>query len=366
MKNNLAKTLSILSFLCLSSCGSSAKAVEIFIYDSQDTFIGSLNTYLQADLNRGSISFDSVYYAERKQTTQNEQVIEALGKDGVKLLILNMVDRLAASALIEKAESKNVPIIFINREPLASDLSTTWSSQNCVWVGSDPAVEGQLQAEIASEFFGGADGFKNSIYDKNKDGKIQVVVLKGEQGHQDAEQRSRYCISDLKDKGFDVDILSTAYCNWETATAREAMKSLYSDKIELLFSNNDDMALGAIQFLQQDLNAPSNESTSSSSSLSSSSLNESSDSSSPTPEIPFAQRYFPIIGVDDTAKGQAAIQDGTLTGTVLNDAKKQSNLIYALTRKYLLNQSLFYLAPTEYKVENNFYYVIGRKITKTV
>lgn len=365
MKNNLAKTLSILSFLCLSSCGSSAKSVEIFIYDSQDTFISSLNAYLQADLNRGSISFDSVYYAERKQTTQNEQVIEALGKDGVKLLILNMVDRLAASALIEKAESKNVPIIFINREPLVSDLSTSWSSQNCVWVGSDPAVEGQLQAEIASDFFGGVDGFKNSIYDKNKDGKIQVVVLKGEQGHQDAEQRSRYCISDLKDKGFDVDILSTAYCNWETATAREAMKSLYSDKIELLFSNNDDMALGAIQYLQQDLNAGSSGSSSSSSSSANSSLSVSS-SSSPTPAIPFAQHYFPIIGVDDTAKGQAAIEAGTLTGTVLNDAKKQSNLIYALTRKYLLNQSLFYLAPTEYKVENNFYYVIGRKITKTV
>src|SRR5574344_585959 len=289
MKNNLRKSLLLLPFLALSACQSPSELAQIFIYDSTDTFIKSLQSDLAKKLDN-YVAYSS-YYAERKQTTQNEQTIDALNDSRTKILIMNTVDRLASSALIEKAESKNVPIIFFNREPLAEDFAGEWAQKNCYYVGGDPSYEGSLQGTIADQIFGGATVFPKSIYDKNKDGKIQLVLLKGEQGPQDTEQRSQNCIAQLQSLGYSVDVIGTAYCNWERSVAKETMQKLYSNEIELLFANNDDMALGAIDYLQN----PS--SSASSSSITSSSSVPSSSSSASDPSLPFAQRYFPIIGV---------------------------------------------------------------------
>lgn len=349
MKNkNLRKTLLLLPFLALTACQSPTSIAQIFIYDSTDTFIGSLRLALEKNLD-GYLPYNDNHYAERKQTTQNEQTIEALNDSRTKILVMNTVDRLASSALIEKAEKKNVPIIFFNREPLVSDFSGDWAKNNCFYVGSDPAVEGRLQADIANQLFGGAASYSSSGYDKNGDGIVDVAILKGEQGHQDTEQRSENCISRLRSLGYNVNIIESTYCNWERSVAKETMKSFYKPSIELLFSNNDDMALGAIDYLKELDGA----SSSSVSSIVSSGEGQ-----------PFAQRYFPIIGVDDTKAGQAAIDAGTLAGTVLNNASKQANVIFDLIQ-HVLDQKAIPNYPAEEVVPSgNFYHVLGQIVRK--
>jgi len=340
MKNNLRKTLMLLSLVSLCACQKGSDLAQIFIYDSTDTFIASLKGYLSKNLD-GYRDY-TINYAERKQTTQNEQTISALGDSRTKILLMNTVDRLASSALIEKAEKKNVPIIFFNREPLSTDFASDWASKNCYYVGSDPSVEGTLQAQIADQIFGGKDAFASSVYDKNHDGWIQVAILKGEQGHQDTEQRSRYCVSELsKTLGYSVQIVSTAYCNWERSVARETMKTFYSSSIELLFANNDDMALGAIDYLK--------------------SLPSSSSSSS----LPFDQQYFPIIGVDDTSAGQAAVEAGTLSGTVLNNAQRQASVIFDLMKHVLDGKDIPQYDASQVVPNGNFYHVLGEIIRKS-
>jgi methyl-galactoside transport system substrate-binding protein len=361
MKHNLRKSLLLLPFLALSACQSPSKFVQIFLYDSTDTFIRSLRTELSSKLD--SYIAYNVNYAERKQTTQNQQTIDALNDSRSKILIMNTVDRLASSALIEKAENKNIPIIFINREPLAEDFSGDWAQKNCYYVGSDPSYEGTLQAEIADTIFGKTrESFQTSVYDKNKDGVVQVALLKGEQGHQDTEQRSQYCISKLKDLGYKVDVIETAYCNWERSVAKETMTKFYTSDIELLFSNNDDMALGAIDFLKNPTPASSSAVSSSSSSAVTSSLISSSSESDPN--LPFNQRYFPIIGVDDTKAGQAAIDEGTLSGTVLNDAANQAQVIFDLVKHVLDGNSIPSYDAKSVVPNGNFYHVLGQIVQK--
>ena len=362
MKHNLRKIALLLPFLALSACQSPSRVAQIFVYDSTDTFIKSLRTDLSAKLN-GYIAYN-VNYAERKQTTQNQQTIDALNDSRNKILIMNTVDRLASSALIEKAEKKNVPIIFINREPLSGDFSGSWAQKNCYYVGSDPSYEGTLQAEIAGSIFGPAASFKGSTYDKNGDGIVQVVLLKGEQGHQDTEQRSQYCISTLKNLGYTVDVIETAYCNWERSVAKETMAKLYSTDIELLFSNNDDMALGAIDYLENPTPASSSSVSSSSSSGEASSVSSSSSTSQPDPSLPFDQRYFPIIGVDDTEAGQKAIDAGTLAGTVLNNADKQATVIYDLMKHILDGNSIPSYDVKSVVPNGNYYHVLGQIVQK--
>ena len=353
MKRNLRKILLLLPFLALSACQSPSRLAQLFVYDSADTFINSLRVDLAKKLD-GYIAYD-INYAERKQTTQNQQTISALNDSRTAILVMNTVDRLASSALIEKAEKKNVPIIFINREPLSGDFSGSWAQKNCYYVGSDPSYEGTLQAEIAGTIFGPAASFKGSVYDKNGDGIVQVVLLKGEQGHQDAEQRSQHCISKLKDLGYSVDVIETAYCNWERSVAKETMAKLYSQNIELLFSNNDDMALGAIDYLENLTFPTSGESAS---------VSSSSSMYQPDPSLPFDQRYFPIIGVDDTKAGQSAIDAGTLAGTVLNNADKQASVIFDLM-KHILDGSPVPSYDVKSVVPNgNYYHVLGQIVQK--
>ena len=57
------------------------------------------------------------------QTTQNEQ-IENFINAGVNVLIINPVDRMASQPIIDKAKEKNIPVVFINREPAPEMLNS--------------------------------------------------------------------------------------------------------------------------------------------------------------------------------------------------------------------------------------------------
>jgi methyl-galactoside transport system substrate-binding protein len=345
MKNKTLRILSLVSMglVALSSCSSSSTGeIGIFIYDSSDTFMGSLVDYLTNTLSLNKISYEPVFDAGRSQTTQNEDFIDFLNESSSKAMLVNTVDRLASSALIEKAETKNKPIIFINREPLEEDLARdSWSKKNCYYVGADSAYEGTLQATIADRFFGGATNFANSVYDKNKDGKVQVLVFKGELGHQDAEARTKNSLAGLTNAGYTYDLTSTIYCNWERSKAKEEMANIDVDKVELLLCNNDDMALGAIDNLLIRDRVQTTENLKKS----------------------FSERYFPIVGVDATASGKEAVENSYLTGTVLNDASKQSNVVVDLLN-YLINEKDFPIYDSGVRVSENMYYVRGSIVKK--
>ena len=331
-----------LPFLCLAACANSSPLVQIFIYDSTDTFISSLTSLLEQDLN--GVYENKISYAERKQATQNAQILDAIGESRTKVLVVNTVDRLASSAIVEKAESLSpkLPVIFMNREPLKSVLTPDndeWVRQNCCYVGSDPAVEGQLQADIANDLFGGPSLWASSPYNKNKDAYVDVAIIKGEQGYQDSELRSTNCVSHLKELGYQVNVLETDYANWERSVAESLMETFYQPAIELLFCNNDDMALGAIDYLSSGKATASKESGT------------------------FAERYCPIIGVDATQKGKEAVENGTMTGTVLNDAATQAQVLSDLISHAVSGTSM----PTyssSVVVDDNYYHVRGKTVTK--
>ena len=198
MKANKPLLLGILTSLCLVSCAKeSLPEVAIFIYDSQDTFMLSLQESIQKELSGKFAS--SLSYAERNQVQQTLAAISAI-EGGADALVINLVDRLSAGALIEKAYQEEVPIVFANRKPLTSDLDpekksdyASWVKENCFYVGSYPLYEGATQSEIVDSFFEGPDGFASSSYDKNGDGIVQVAVMKGEQGH-----HQRHCMKEKK------------------------------------------------------------------------------------------------------------------------------------------------------------------------
>ena len=203
---------------------------------------------------------------------------------GYDVICVNVVDRTAAAVIIDKAQAADVPVIFFNREPVEEDLRR-W--KHAYYVGLPAGDAGVLQGELVLD----AWQSRRDELDRNGDGVLQYVMLEGEPGHQDALLRTEYSISTLIKAGVSTEKLASAATNWQRGQAGIRMSQWlreFGDAIEVVFANNDDMALGAIDACTE------------------AGLGKSS--------LPF------IVGVDATPPAMEALREGTLKGTVRNDA----------------------------------------------
>lgn len=262
--------------------------VGVCIYKFDDTFMTGVRNNMTAQAGTLGAKLDIVD-SQNKQPTQNEQVDTFITK-GVTALAINPVDRTAAAPLVEKAKAASLPIVFLNREPEADVMK----SYDKVWyVGAKAEQSGTMSGEIIADYFKA-----NKSADKNGDGKIQYVMLQGEPGHQDATLRTQYSVEAIKKAGFEPVKLAADTAMWDKVKATDLMNTFISsqglDKIEAVLANNDDMALGAIEALKaQGYNKGDK------------------------------TKYIPVVGVDATAPALAAMADGSMLGTVLNDGENQ-------------------------------------------
>ncbi|MDT2758023.1 galactose ABC transporter substrate-binding protein [Enterococcus asini] len=266
-------------------------------YDKNDTFIDALTSCVKEEVKKIGAEKDvetmvTIKAASDSQRQQNTQVKELLAA-GCNVLCVNLVDRTDPSEIIEQAKEKNVPVIFFNREPVKEDLAQ-W--EKLYYVGGDAQESGVLQGELAAETI-----LENPNIDRNEDGKIQYVVLEGEPGHQDAIIRTEEAVETLKASGVQLEKLGYGIANWGRAQAENRMIQLinqHQNKIELVLSNNDDMALGGLDAYTK--------------------LNRTESS------IPV------FFGIDGTTTGLEAVREGKLAGTVYNDKEAQAKMIAKL------------------------------------
>ena len=184
--------------------------------------------------------------------------------------------------LIDKAEAAGVPVIFFNRQPVAEDIDYR---ERVYYVGASAEESGRLQGELVLE----AWRDPRIGLDRNGDGILQYVMLEGEPGHQDSLLRTEYCIKALTDEGVAVEKLAGDAANWNRGQAAAWMEQWlqeFGEGIEVVFSNNDDMALGAIDAIRE-----------------------------------WGGPGLMVVGVDATAPALEAVETGELYGTVLNDGR---------------------------------------------
>lgn len=315
--------------LFLVSCEKKEIKVGIMIYDESDTFMQEFKNAIIKNLSDYEYE---VFYASNSQSIQNKQMVNLIDQN-YDLLVINAVDRLAASSLAELANDKNIPIIFINREPLEEDIARY---ENIYYVGADADLLGIRQAEAADLVFKDPKNL-NKIFDRNADNVIQTVILKGEQSHQDAEKRTRMSIEHLRALGYEVELLTTSVANWRRDLAYIQTKEIMEmfPEVELILSNNDDMALGAIDYLVE------------------------------TNRFEKGETYdqdILIIGVDATSVGKQAIKDGLLFASVLNDSSAQGQAVATLINYLMKNKPLDDL-PFEL-VKERYVFVDGQVILK--
>jgi methyl-galactoside transport system substrate-binding protein len=335
----MRKILGCCLLLFMSACSSPKKEIPLFIYDLNDAYMDDFEARIQASV---PLSFSlKTYDGQNSQVIQNDD-INALFKAKIPVMLINPVDRLSVYAIIEKAKINNTSIIFFNREPLAQDMALY---DHVYYVGADAVESAQLQAQIIMELFG-SDPYHLNDIDKNHDGIIQAVILKGEQGHQDAEARTKYVIETLTDAHYQVEVLEVSVANFDqdqAVVAMDHLTKLYEDQIEVVISNNDAMAMGAIT------------------SLTKSGYFEDTNSDGIIDRS--TEKWMPIVGIDGLEMALEEIDRGTLYGTVFNDSQNMAEAIIELTQ-FILEDKDF--STMTYPISDNKYIWINyQKITDT-
>ena len=287
----------LFSMVGCSSSGGDGKSGDLpkigaTVYKADDNFISSVRRELEA--NAKDVAELTVDDSQNDQAKQLDQIDTMITK-GAKVLAINLVDPKAASSVIEKAKAADLPVVFFNKEPDADALA---SYDKAYYVGTVSKESGVIQGEVIAKQWEA----NKEKWDKNGDGKIQYVMIKGEPGHPDAEARTEWSIKTVNEKGIETEELAVDTGMWDAAKATEKMDAWlakFGDKIEFVVCNNDGMASGAVSSLQK--------------------------------EGYFSgDKFMPVVGVDAIPEIITLIEQDKVVGTVLNDAPNQAKAVIDL------------------------------------
>ena len=298
--------------------------VGICIYRYDDNFMTlyrqEMERYLQQKgFNPENITF---YDSQNSQSVQDDQIGKLIKSD-VDVLIINPVDASSADRITDKVRSAGIPLVYINREP-SPEEQKRWEKKNwdVTYIGADSRQSGTMQGEIIAEL-AEKNGF-NTI-DMNGNGAIDYVMIEGDFANIDARNRTEESIKALTDRGYQVRCLMDEVGNWQTEEGKRitanALGTLGKD-VEVVFCNNDAMALGAITSIES------------------------------AGRVVGKDIY--LVGVDALKEAVEAIMEERMTGTVLNDYQAQSHAAVDAAVNYLAgNENEHYIGCDYIKVSQD-------------
>lgn len=180
--------------------------------------------------------------AKNDQSRQNTQVSGFI-TGGVKLLVVEPVMVSAAGDMLAQAKAAGIPVLFIGREPDAEVLQQ-WD-KTC-YVGCDQELASREQGSVLLQV--------PDRGDVNGDGVVTYVVIGGPADDLDAQARTQHCIDLLAEANVSVACLETGCGDWTDESGRrecQRMLSSYGKDIEVVFCNNDTMAVGALDAIRE-------------------------------------------------------------------------------------------------------------------
>jgi methyl-galactoside transport system substrate-binding protein len=274
--------------------------VGVAIYQFDDNFMtnyrNELVSYFETK-NTDTVKYEvTLVDGKNDMATQTDQIRNFITQ-GMDLIICNLVQTSSADAIIDEVVAADIPLVLINREPLAYDANGVpvvegyegiLNNPTVCYVGADARQSGTYQGEIVLELAdkGDIDG----------DGVIRYVMVVGDPENIDAQFRTEFSVKALKDAGMEVECLLEQIGNWATdqgQTITANAITAHGDKIDVVFCNNDGMALGAFAAIE-------------------------------AAGLKVGEDLY-LLGVDALPEVVELIKEGKMTGTVLNDHIAQSH-----------------------------------------
>lgn len=284
----------------------SDKKVGISIYKFDDNFMTLYRTELQRYLvDELGFKKENVVVQDGKndQAEQTNQIQNFITQK-YDVLILNLVQSSSAPEVTEMCKEAGIPVVYINREPTVEE-EQRWKDESikATYVGCDARQSGTYQGEQILE--------TSNKGDINGDGVVSYIMVQGDPENVDAQYRTEFSIKALTDAGVEVKELLKQRGDWDQAKAQQIVQDAltqYGDQIEVVFCNNDAMALGALQSIE----------------AAGRKVNED----------------IYLVGVDALTEAVQNVLDGKMTGTVFNDHLSQAQSAADMAAAFVLGEDV--------------------------
>ncbi len=293
MRNKLGILLAVVLF-ALTGCGSDSSVASnkdikiLLILNQMDSFRGTLVSAARETAEAQGVQFA---FKDAEGSIENQvNYLKAAEQEGYDVILCSPVS--AETAVELKASAGDIPIVFINSSPDEKQLK----EGKYIYAGSDEFVSGQFQAEYVL----------NKLADRQE---INVVLLKGEKVHSATIGRTNGVKQTLEASGKKINYVFEDYGDWDQGLAKHMFEIFLKtgSPVDCVICENDSMALGVIEACKEaniDLNT------------------------------------LPVLGVDATADGCAAIKSGDMAFTVFQSGVGQGEAAVKAAIQFAKGESL--------------------------
>lgn len=287
--NRLRLGTLLAAVLVLGSCsgsrsGSGAPAsgpvIGVSLLNLSNEFIVMLNKTMDQKAKELGVRL-IVNDAQRSAETQVRQV-ESFVAQKVDVVILNPCEVEASSPAVEKATAAGIPVVNVNSETRTPPTA---------FVGSRDEDAGRIAMQYIAQRLGG---------------KGNVVMMHGFMG-QAAQIKRDQGAREVLAANPGLHLLANQTAEWDRAKGMSLMENWlqsYGDKINAVFAQNDEMAMGALIAIEQ----------------------------------AHKKDKIVVVGVDAIADALQAVRDGRLDATVFQDAKGQGGAAVETAVKIIRHQ----------------------------
>lgn len=263
----------VLSLMVVACGGNTAEndntvKVGVSISSFDDTFLMYMKDGM-ADYAKSLGKEVEVTYVDAKEdaATQLSQVENFIVQE-MDAIVIVPVNTEATGPITQSALESKIPLVYVNRKP--NDLP-----KEVCYVGSEDKIAGELQANFLAEQLGSQGN---------------VVVLMGKLDNEGSHKRTEG-VEEVLGKFDNMEVTRKQTGQWQRSLGMSVMENWLAsgDRIDAVASNNDDMAIGAIEAI----------------------------------EAAGKAGEILVVGVDATPDGLAELQKGRMSATVFQDAAGQ-------------------------------------------
>ena len=231
----------------------------------------------------------TMYDAADDMAKQVEQAT-ILVTDKPDFVIINLAEVASGQQLVDMFTDAGIPFLFYNKESSEETVQSVIVDSGSIFIGTTPREAGDMQGEILADMWA-----EDTSIDRNGDGMLQFVEFMGEPNNPEAIARTQYSEETAIALGVPLDPVldDPIVANWDSTQANDRMTATWAanNDIEVVFCNNDDMAIGVIAALNTFGYNTGNE----------------------------GDPSIVVIGVDATDAAFEAIRTGRMTATVKQD-----------------------------------------------
>ncbi|MCI9331328.1 MAG: substrate-binding domain-containing protein [Oscillibacter sp.] len=248
---------------------------------ARDQFQTSMEKAIQAKAEAEGIEINILDAAS--DVSAQISHVQTWEADGYDAVIVGLCNNDSAADVL--AAAGDMKVVFVNRQPSLDVLQ----DGKVVYVGTDENLYGNEQGNYLAEIF------------KNE-GKtdVNIAMFMGELGLDNVTKRTQSAKDALAANGINATYVENT-ANWDRMKAMDLFSQMMNtgDVYDAVICNNDEMALGVIEAMQTNGNK----------------------------EI-----ICPVVGIDATDVGCAAVKEGTMACSVFQDpvAQGEGTILCAL------------------------------------